>query len=76
MNGWGYEVGAEYRNSDYDDLNPKRTEDLISLRAGITKMLTQDWQLLVEYLYADNDSSDSTFSYQRNRLTVAMMRMF
>jgi len=67
---------AEYRSSDYDDLAPVRTEDLITLRAGLTRMLNENWQILAEYLYSDNDSSDSTFSYERNRITLTLMRVF
>ncbi len=76
MDGWGYEFGAEYRSSDYDDLVPARTEDLVTLRAGISKMLNQNWQFLAAYVYAENDSSDSTFAYDRNLLTLAFMRFF
>ena len=76
LTGWGYEAGAEYRSSDYDDLDPKRTEDLITLKLGISRMLNEDWQILAEYLYSDNDSDDSTFTYDRNRLTLALMRIF
>jgi hypothetical protein len=76
LDGWGYEFGAEYRSSDYDDLIPARTEDLVTLRAGISRMLSQNWQVLAAYLYANNDSSDSTFTYDRNLMTLALMRMF
>ncbi len=76
LSGWGIEAGAEYRSSDYDDLDPARTEDLITLKLGFTRMLNEDWQMLLEYLYSDNDSSDSTFTYDRNRITVGVMRIF
>ena len=76
LNGWGYEAGAEFRRSDYDDLAPVRTEDLITLRAGITRTLGQNWRMLAAYFYSDNDSSDSAFTYDRNRITLAMMRNF
>jgi len=39
-------------------------------------MLGQNWQVLAAYLYAENDSSDSTFVYDRNLLTLAFMRFF
>lgn len=76
MDGWGYEFGAEYRSSDYDDLVPARTEDLVTLRAGVTRMLTQNWQILAAYRYAENESSDTTFAYERNVMTLAVMRLF
>jgi len=31
---------------------------------------------LAEYLNSDNDSSDITFIYERNRITLALMRVF
>ena len=53
-----------------------RTEDLVTLKAGITRMLNENWLMLVEYYYSDNDSSDSTFSYDRNRITLSLIRTF
>jgi hypothetical protein len=76
LRGWGYEAGAQLRRSDYDDLMPVRTEDLITLRAGVTRPLGQDWRMLAEFLYSDNDSSDSTFTYDRNRVMLTLMRTF
>jgi tetratricopeptide (TPR) repeat protein len=74
--GWGYEAGASYRRSRFADLEIARTEDLWSLRCGVTRRILEDWTLLVEYRYANNDSSDATFSYDRNVLTVGALRTF
>ncbi len=76
LNGWGYEAGAEFRRSDYDDLALVRTEDLITLRAGITRTLGQNWRMLAAYFYSDNGSSDSAFTYDRNRIALALTRFF
>lgn len=74
--GWGYEAGASYRRSRFGDLETPRTETLWSLSAGLTRTVFADWTLLVEYRYSDNDSNDPTFSYDRNVLTVGMLRTF
>ena len=74
--GWGYEAGAGIRSSDYDGIDPARTEDLVSLRVGISRMISDDWQLLADYQFSDNDSSDSAFTYDRNRLMLSVMRIF
>ena len=74
--GLGFEAGAESRGSDYDDLEPERTEDLLTLRLGVSRMLGDDWQILAEYLHATNDASDSSFGYSRSRLLVALTRVF
>ena len=74
--GWGYEAGLSYRHSRFADLAIARTEDLWSVRFGVTRTLLEDWTLLAEYRYENNDSSDPTFSYDRNVLTVGALRTF
>jgi len=73
---WGYEAGAGFHSSDYDGINPARTEDFMSLRVGISRMINDDWQLLADYQFSDNDSSDIDFTYDRNRLTLSALRIF
>jgi len=74
--GWGYEVGASYRRGRFSDVALPRTENLVSARAALTRRLGFDWMLLAEIRYSNNDSTDSTFSYDRNTLTVGAMRTF
>lgn len=74
--GWGYDAGVGFHSSDYNGIDPARTEDLMSLRLGISRMINADWQLLLDYQFSDNDSSDSVFTYDRNRLTLGMLRIF
>ncbi len=74
--GWGYEAGLSYRRSRFSDLETPRTEKLWTAHAGITRTVLDEWTLLVEYRYADNDSNDPTFSYERNVVTVGMLRTF
>ena len=74
--GWGFEAGASYRRTRFSDVAVSRTEKLGSVRGALTRYLFGEWILLVEYRYSDNDSSDPTFSYDRNSLAFGAMRTF
>lgn len=74
--GWGFEIRGEYRNSDFDDLALARTEELTTLRLGITRAFSSGWQMLAQYQFSDNDSTDDIFSYQRNQATLGILRLF
>ena len=74
--GWGFEAGASYRRSRFSDLVTPRNEDLWSARFGLARTVFDDWTLLIEYRFSDNDSNDPTFSYDRNVLTAGMLRTF
>lgn len=76
VSGWGFEIVGEYRNSEFDDLVLKRTEELTTLRVGITRTLSSGWQMLAQYQFSDNDSTDAVFSYQRNQITLGILRLF
>jgi len=74
--GWGFESGVEYRSSDYDGLAPPRTEDLMTIRIGASRTLKDGWQLLLNYQFSENDSTDSDFAYDRNLLSVGVIKLF
>ena len=73
---WGVEAGVEYRRSEYDDLDPVRTEDLTSVTLRVVRNLRSDWQLLARFQFADNDASDELFGYSRNLLAVGILKTF
>ena len=73
---WGLEFSASARSSDYDDLLVPRTEDLVAISAGLTRKLGEDWLLGLRYQFSDNDSSDPVFSYERNVITIGILRIF
>jgi tetratricopeptide (TPR) repeat protein len=75
-NGWGFEAGFGFRNSDYDDLETPRTEDLTSISAAITRTVADVWLFALRYQYSENDSSDPLFSYDRNVITLGVLRTF
>lgn len=74
--GLGYEGGLAFRASDYDDLVDPRSEDLLSARLALTKNLKDDWLALLEYRYSDNDSTDPTFSYDRQQISFGLIKTF
>jgi tetratricopeptide (TPR) repeat protein len=74
--GLGYEAGGQLRSSEYESLTPARSEDLVTIYIGITKNFRSNWQVLGQFRYSDNDSSDSLFSYQRNVFTIGMLKNF
>lgn len=74
--GWGYEAGLSYRTSRYDELAVLRDEDLVTANLAVTRSIGREWLLLVDYQFSNNDSSDPVFSYDRNVLTVGVMKVF
>jgi hypothetical protein len=74
--GWGFEISGQYRSSKFDDLTPSRTEDLTTVRTGLSRMLPAGWQALAQYQYSDNDSTNDLFSYQRNLFSIGLLKIF
>ncbi len=73
---WGIEAGIGYRTSDYDDLLILRSEDLVSITLALTRTVAVNWLVALRYQYSENDSSDPDFSYERNLITLGMLRSF
>jgi tetratricopeptide (TPR) repeat protein len=74
--GWGYEIGADFRVSKYDALVPAREEDLTALRLGVSRVVLTDWHAFAQLDVAKNDSNAVDFSYDRNQLTVGLLKFF
>jgi uncharacterized protein (PEP-CTERM system associated) len=75
-NGWGLEAGLSFRASDYDDLEVARSEDLATISAALTRMVAEVWLFALQYQYSENDSNDPVFSYERNLITLGVLRTF
>jgi opacity protein-like surface antigen len=73
---WEIEAGAAYRVSDYDNAVVLRDENLAAAAIGANYEINDDWALGLHYRYSDNDSSDPTFSYERNQFTVGVRYLF
>ncbi|MEX2496232.1 MAG: tetratricopeptide repeat protein [Woeseia sp.] len=74
--GWGFRIGAELRASDYGDIASARDEDLAQLDLALSRHFASGWQLLAQYTFAENDSSDAAFSYTRNQLSLGAFKFF
>jgi hypothetical protein len=74
--GWGFEAGIGFRASDYDDLEIPRSEDLTSVSAALTRTVAEVWLFALQYQYSENDSNDPEFSYERNLITLGVLRTF
>ena len=48
------------------------------MQAGVRaiRRVGEAWQIGVDYRFADNDSSDGTFSYERHRIAVGGSLLF
>ena len=73
---WTGNLHLEHRATDYDRLVPARKEDRIQAGVRAVRRVGDDWQIGVDYRFADNDSSDATFSYERHRIAVGGSRLF
>ena len=73
---WGFEAGFGFRSSDYDDLEIPRSEDLASVSAALTRTVAGVWLFALQFQYSENDSDDPVFSYERNLITLGVLRTF
>ena len=73
---WTGDLHVELRATDYDRLVPSRSEDRIQAGVRAIRRVGEAWQFGVDYRFADNDSSDSTFSYERHRIAIGGSLLF
>ena len=73
---WEIEAGAAYRVSDYNNAVVLRDENLVAVAIGANYEINDDWALGLHYRYSENDSTDPTFSYERNQFTVGVRYLF
>jgi tetratricopeptide (TPR) repeat protein len=73
---WTGEIEHEYRVSDYNRLSTPRKESRHQSGFRATRELPSGWQIALRYRFTDNDSSDSTFSYRRNRVSFGVSKVF
>jgi hypothetical protein len=44
--------------------------------AALTRTVADVWWFALRYQYSENDSNDPNFSYQRNLITLGVLRTF
>ena len=73
---FGFEVGIDYRNSQYDDIAIPRNEKLLMLVGGMSYTFRNDWSVIVDYRLSDNESNDPDFTYDRQVFTLGAVKVF
>jgi len=73
---WTAEFGGDFRVSRYGDLAPERTEDRVILKAGICRSFRSGWRALAQYQHSTNSSTDDTYSYTRNQISLGLLKVF
>jgi len=73
---WTARFGGNFRVSRYRDLDPDRTEDLVTLDAGVSRSFRSNWHMLATYEHARNSSTDDLFSYTRHQLSIGLLKIF
>jgi tetratricopeptide (TPR) repeat protein len=66
---WTARATLGYRNSTYDDPS-LGTENRVEFSAGVEYLLSDQWTVVAEYSYTDNDSDADELDYDRNRIQV------
>jgi tetratricopeptide (TPR) repeat protein len=73
---WHADVRLALRTSDYEDLAMPRTEDLVNLDVGYTRLLNGGWELGGRVRWYDNDTAVAPFDYTRSRLSLSLTKNF
>jgi tetratricopeptide (TPR) repeat protein len=73
---WLGDLALEYRDRQYDRLDPVRDEERAQARIRAVRRLESDWRLTAEMRYADNDSTDGAYSYERLRFSIGAGKSF
>lgn len=58
-------------HSDFDSA-ASGDEDRTELDASVARTMSSSWQIVLRYLYVDNDADRSDFSYRRNRVLIGV----
>jgi tetratricopeptide (TPR) repeat protein len=73
---WTTDFMYEYRKSDYTEFNPAREEERWQLGVDLGRDFAPKWQVVMQYRYADNESSDAAYTYDRHRFSVGVSAVF
>ena len=73
---WTTDLVYEYRKSAYTELSPAREEKRRQLGIDLGRNLTPKWQIVMQYRFADNESNDAAYTYDRNRVSIGVSTLF
>jgi len=68
---WTLSLDAALRTSRYE-VQANGTEDLIEIGISAARTLSTRWRLVLHYSYTHNNADLAEFSYDRNRVAVAL----
>jgi tetratricopeptide (TPR) repeat protein len=73
---WITDFMYEYRKSDYTDLSPAREEKRWQLGVDLGRNVAPKWQVVMQYRFADNESNDAAYTYDRQRVSIGVSTIF
>ena len=73
---WTADLVYEYRNSDYAELSPAREEKRQQLGIDLARSVSSKWQVVMQYRFADNESNDAAYTYDRYRVSIGVSTIF
>ncbi len=74
--GLGGELSFNQRQSEYHGAALPRTEDLTYLAAALTYAFGDGLLVRLQFSQAENDSTDPTYSYDRNQVSLGAVKFF
>jgi tetratricopeptide (TPR) repeat protein len=73
---WTTDFMYEYRKSDYTRLSPARKEERRQVGMDLGRNLSSKWQVVMQYRFADNESNDAAYTYDRHRVSIGVSTTF
>ena len=79
---WGTEFDVRYRDSRYKDDNViasverRRNDDRLKVKAELNYRIDRKTDVFIDYTHTDNESSISSFDYDRNEVSVGVNYLF
>ena len=73
---WTGDLMYEYRKSDYTELSPARAEKRWQLGVDLGRNVSPKWQVVMQYRFAENESNDAAYTYDRHRISIGVSSMF
>lgn len=73
---WTTDLMYEYRKSDYTELSPVREEERRQLGIDLARNVSANWQVVMQYRVADNESNDPAYTYDRHRVSIGVSTTF
>jgi tetratricopeptide (TPR) repeat protein len=73
---WMADLSFAFRKSVFDDANTPRDEERTDVSVGLRRRFSRTWHLNGTYLWSDNRSNVTAFTYTRQRLSLGVSKDF